>query len=91
MSTFPHIASELLFDTDQERLYETTEIASDTVWISARVYKSSREKLMSYEVWVFEWFPVSNEEKYKYIQSFKNFEDAKNFAQEILTNKLSDI
>jgi hypothetical protein len=74
------LASNLVFDTDQEALFELDELARGKNWASARVYKSSDECSPLYEVWLFEWDPQTNEEKANFIQVFKDIEAAKSFA-----------
>lgn len=74
------LASHLVFDTDQETLFEVDELVRGKSWVSARVYKSLQESSPLYEVWLFEWDPQTNEEKSNFIQVFKDLEAAKSFA-----------
>jgi hypothetical protein len=39
------LASNLLFDSDQENLFEVADIPNNTLWVSARVYNPSEEDL----------------------------------------------
>ena len=81
------LASHLVFDTDQEALFEVDELARGKNWPSARVYKSLEEGSSTYEVWIFEWDPQTNEEKANFIQFFKDLEAAKSFATSQLLSK----
>ncbi len=82
----PLLASTLLFDTDNDNLFEVDEIACG-VWVSARVYKSIKANSIDYEVWFYEWFPGTDEEKVHFIQSFQDLEEAKKFAIQLSKNK----
>lgn len=84
-----HLVSNLLFDTDQETLFQVEEIPSDTVWMSARVYQLVQEKPLPFEVWLFEWCPQSNEETARFIQSFQTLEEAKIFALQLVKSTTS--
>ncbi len=84
------LASNLLYDTDQETLFEVDEIHHNAIWTSARVYQSVQEGSPAFEVWFFEWYPESNEEKPHFVQSFQTLEEAKIFALQILKNNTSD-
>lgn len=75
-----YLTSNLLFDTDQETLFERGEIHYDTIWVSARVYQSLQEKSLAFEVWLFKWRPDSNEETSRCVQAFPTLEEAKIFA-----------
>lgn len=81
------LASNLLFDTDQMTLFEVDEIRHNTAWTSARVYQSIQEGKSVFEVWFFEWYPESNEEKPHFIQVFQTLEEAKDFALQLLNDK----
>jgi len=81
------LTSHLVFDSDQDALFEVDELFRGKNWFSARVYKSSQEDLPLYEVWFFEWDPEINEEKATFIQSFKGLEGAKSFASSQLLKK----
>jgi hypothetical protein len=74
------IASQLLYDTDQDTLFEVDELPQGKAWVSARVYKVNMEKTISYEVWIYEWDPISNKETPSFLQCFPTLEDAKSFA-----------
>lgn len=86
----PQLASNLLFDTDQENLFSVDEIRYDTTWFSARVYQSVQEGLSAFEVWFFEWTPSSNEEKATFIQAFPALEEAKLFALQFIKDNKVD-
>ncbi|MBX9805017.1 MAG: hypothetical protein K2Y18_04590 [Alphaproteobacteria bacterium] len=77
------LASNLLFDSDQENLFEVADIPNNTLWVSARVYKSIRGGSAGYEVWLYEWDPVLNKEKSRLVQSFDDPESAKALAIQI--------
>lgn len=81
------LVSNLLFDSDQEKLFDVDELRHDSVWISARVYKSIKEGSLDYEVWSYEWNPSSNEEKPRFVQAFQTLEDAKSLAIQIASGK----
>jgi hypothetical protein len=84
------LASNLLYDTDQETLFEVDEIRHNAIWTSARVYQSAGEGASAFEVWFFEWYPDLNEEKPHFIQTFQTLEEAKSFALQLLKNNTSD-
>ena len=74
------IATQLLYDTDQDALFEVDELSQGKSWVSARVYRVSMEKSISYEVWLYEWDPDSNHETPSFLNSFPTLEDAKIYA-----------
>lgn len=82
----PFLASHLLFDTDQDALFEVDDLVKDKVWKSARVYKSVKGKSIEYEVWLYEWDPQSNEEKSTLLQTFQDLEEAKRLANKVACN-----
>ncbi len=79
----PQLASNLLFDTDEENLFDVDEICHEAAWISARVYQTIQEGAICYEVWFYEWHPKTNEEKDYFMQDFQSLEEAKLFALEL--------
>jgi hypothetical protein len=85
----PHLASNLLYDTDQDLLLVTAEILHNTVWISARVYKSFYGGAARYHVWIYDWNPQTNIEKSYFSKEFKNEEEAKLWAIQLATLKNS--
>lgn len=76
----------LVYDTDQDALFEIDEMLHDQVWISARVYhkvpQSSQEGTSLYEVFIFEWDPKTNQETSRFGKRFPNLEEAKLWAIE---------
>ena len=82
----PFLASHLVFDSDQETLFEVDELPHDGVWTSVRIYKSHINEAASYEVWLVEWDANLNKEKLTFTNTFENFEDAKVFG----SNKLKE-
>jgi hypothetical protein len=74
------LATQLVYDTDQDTLYEVDELPHDKTWVSACVYKVTLEKTTEYEVWLYIWDPASNIETPSFLQSFQTLEEAKEFA-----------
>jgi hypothetical protein len=81
------LASNLLFDTDQDNLFGVDEIPCGSLWISARVYKSVKKGSVKYEVWFCEWDPEINEEKPRFAEEFPVLEDAKAYAIQLSKSK----
>jgi|GEM_PF-2260076 len=84
-----HLASNLLFDTDRETLFEVEEIRHNATWVSARVYQVVQEKSLPFEVWRFEWCLKSNEETSRFVQAFQDLEEAKIFALQLVKSNIS--
>jgi hypothetical protein len=82
----PFLASHLVFDSDQEALFEASELSPESIWRSVRIYKSHMQHVASYEVWLVEWDAIMNKEKLTFTKTFENFEDAKMFG----LNQLKD-
>lgn len=76
----PLLASHLVFDSDQETLFEIEELPCEGVWTSVRIYKSQMQQKVSFEVWLVEWDANMNKEKLTFTKTFENFEEAKIFG-----------
>lgn len=83
------LATQLLYDTDQDALFEVDELPHDKPWISVCVYKVTLDKTTDYEVWLYVWDPVSNKETPSYLQSFQSLEEAKAFSCQQLKSRTS--
>ena len=82
------LATDLIYDTDQEHLFSVDELPYNAVWISARVYKTLEEGKLLYEVWLYEWDPRSNIEKPTFNKAFESSEEAKEWATEVVREKM---
>lgn len=83
----PLLASTLVFDTDQDQLFCVDDLPYNTPWVSARVYKTGTTE-KHYEVWLYEWDPISNTENPNFSKAFEGVEEAKKWAIQLVNEKM---
>lgn len=75
---------EEIFDTDAQTLFAIDHIDPTRPWKSAKIFQKVIDHTKHYDVWIYSWDPITDQEERSFCESFTDFEVAKQRCEKIL-------